>query len=83
MLPESSETLDNAWGDLVPWGSFLCSFGFLLVRERVKEERNGLRMPRERSAIFSIAHVMRQQLYPFSSIAKDANPCSRNLIFGV
>lgn len=31
MLPESSETLDDAWGDVVPWGGFLCAFGFLLV----------------------------------------------------
>ncbi|CAN0120646.1 unnamed protein product, partial [Hapterophycus canaliculatus] len=31
MLPESSETLEDAWGDLFPWGGYLCSFGFLLV----------------------------------------------------
>eukprot|EP00752_Nemacystus_decipiens_P008629 g7706.t1 len=31
MLPESSETLNDAWGDLVPWGGFLCAFGFLLI----------------------------------------------------
>ena len=32
MLPESSETLNDVWGDVVPWGGFLCAFGFLLVR---------------------------------------------------
>ncbi|CBJ25853.1 conserved unknown protein [Ectocarpus siliculosus] len=31
MLPESSETLNDAWGDVFPWAGFLCSFGFLLV----------------------------------------------------
>lgn len=34
MLPESSETLNNAWGDVFPWGGFLCAFGFLLVSVR-------------------------------------------------
>eukprot|EP00903_Cladosiphon_okamuranus_P018110 g16665.t2 len=31
MLPESSETLTNVWGDVVPWGGFLSAFGFLLI----------------------------------------------------
>ncbi|CAM9241768.1 unnamed protein product [Ectocarpus sp. 12 AP-2014] len=31
MLPESSETLNDAWGDVFPWAGFLCSFGFLLI----------------------------------------------------
>lgn len=37
MLPESVETLYDAWGDLVPWGFLICSVGFLLVRERKRE----------------------------------------------
>jgi len=32
MLPESSETLDDAWGNVIPWGGLICASGFLLVR---------------------------------------------------
>lgn len=31
MLPESSETLQKAWGDTLPWGGILSSLGFLMV----------------------------------------------------
>ncbi|CBJ25854.1 conserved unknown protein [Ectocarpus siliculosus] len=31
MLPESSETLNDAWGDVFPWGGYFCAFGFLLI----------------------------------------------------
>ena len=36
MLPESSDTLQDAWGDVVPWGGVICAFGFLLVNYRAR-----------------------------------------------
>lgn len=31
MLPESSETLDEQWGDAIPWGGLIASVGFISV----------------------------------------------------